>query len=737
MAVGLLAAAAACCCFVLAAVLFPGGGYDPFRRMLSALGRVKVGSVTYPASHFLFVAGMVISAAGVVAVSWLRRLSLLGSVLNAAGLLTIALVPEDVCEPGHNVGCWLAAAGGGLMLRYWVQSEASPRSARLWSAILLLPLLAIGLGLGLHGLRLVPFAPWVPTAQKGVILSFAAWVVWLSVRQESVACRRACVLVLVTGLAAVARAAAEPCGGDVSAPRTRETNFLIPGLRDYEFATNGDVKAGEKAGGSLRLTEEESFFPFVDRFGQYAHGHWPGKVGTDAELRRRAKDEERELAALPACAIQNCNRFGGWAGGPKLAATGMFRTQKVDGRWWLVDPDGRLFFSLGVDCVRFSSQTGVTGRERFFCELPERGDGLFADCWGQQRNPAVRGFYRSRFPFETFDFARANLIRKYGPGTWMQDASSVAVRRMRSWGLNTIGNWSSRELAANARIPYTDSFETRSRAIRGNDGFWRGFPDVFAPEFRANAESDARKVAARSGRDPWCLGWFVDNELSWGEDDADLARDVLASPDDQPAKVEFVRVLRERGLGTNDVPRAELVAFTRRIADRYFSVIRKAIKAVAPGRLYLGCRFAWVPPTVLLSAAEHCDVVTGNVYLEDPSAVRLPEGAVDRPLLSGEFHFGALDRGLLHAGLRPAGSQDDRARRFRRYVRAALNDPRFVGVHWFQWRDQPLAGRFDGECYQIGLVDVTDSPYPEMVAALRELAGELYCRGRLSAQECR
>ncbi len=146
--------------------------------------------------------------------------------------------------------------------------------------------------------------------------------------------------------------------------------------------------------------------------------------------------------------------------------------------------------------------------------------------------------------------------------------------------------------------------------------------------------------------------------------------------------------------------------------------------------------FAWVPPTVLLSAAEHCDVVTGNVYLEDPSAVRLPEGAVDRPLLSGEFHFGALDRGLLHAGLRPAGSQDGRARRFRRYVRAALNDPRFVGVHWFQWRDQPLAGRFDGECYQIGLVDVTDSPYPEMVAALRELAGELYCRGRLSAQEC-
>ena len=293
--------------------------------------------------------------------------------------------------------------------------------------------------------------------------------------------------------------------------------FPIPGLRDYE---GGDEHPERRV---RLLPAEKSFFPFVDRFGQYAHTSWPGKVGSDAELRQRAADEARDFAERPESAIPDADRFGGWAGGPQLEATGMFRTEKVGGRWYFVDPDGRLFFSLGVNCVQFSSWTGVTGREKFFCDLPARDDGLFANCWGRQKGPSVRGFYHDRFPYETFDFCRANLIRKYGPDDWLQKASALAVRRMRSWGLNTIGNWSSFGLVEQDRIPYTDAFSTRARPIGGNRGFWRKFPDVFAPEFQDNVEADARKTAARSGADPWCLGWFVDNELDWGKGEGELA----------------------------------------------------------------------------------------------------------------------------------------------------------------------------------------------------------------------
>ena len=57
---------------------------------------------------------------------------------------------------------------------------------------------------------------------------------------------------------------------------------------------------------------------------------------------------------------------------------------------------------------------------------------------------------------------------------------------------------------------------------------------------------------------------------------------------------------------------------------------------------------------------------------------------------------------------------------------SAFASTRIVGTHWFTWTDEPLTGRADGECYQVGLVDVVDRPYSEMVAAMRELAKEMY-----------
>lgn len=183
--VGSMTVALSGVCFVLAAFRFPGGGYNPFFRMLSALGRTEVDSVRYPLSHFLFVSGILVGAWGVLAISRRLDISRWGATLNAGGLLTIALVPENVSMPFHNAGCWLATIGGGLMLMRWFRQEPAGWGRLLWTALLLLPLLAICSGLILHGLHMVPFAPWVPTAQKGIILSFVLWLLFLSVRPQS------------------------------------------------------------------------------------------------------------------------------------------------------------------------------------------------------------------------------------------------------------------------------------------------------------------------------------------------------------------------------------------------------------------------------------------------------------------------------------------------------------------------------------------------------------------------
>ena len=502
------------------------------------------------------------------------------------------------------------------------------------------------------------------------------------------------------------------------------------------FAVESVVVRGEAAEVRPPDFTRPDFFPFVDALGQFAHGDWPGKAKSEEEMRAAGAEEEAWLGRHTGSPIPDADRFGGWAGGPQLEATGLFRVTKLNGRWTFVDPDGRLFYSQGVNGVRVSGQTGVTGRERFFAWLPKRDDARFKSCWCKLPRLSSRddSFYANFAKYDSFSFARANLIRKYGDD-WAAHMAETAHRRLKAWGLNTVGNWSDPQVMKLGLTPYTDEFETtRTRYVVGAKGVRRKFPDVFAPEFVPNLEREAKRVAARSGRDPWCLGWFVDNELDWGMAEGELVAAIAKAKPDQPARQELVRRLQARHGATATVESAtrdELLAFEREVATRYFSSVRAAIDKVAPGRLYLGCRFAGghrMPAYAVKAAADWCDVVSANLYAITPNA-SYPKDAKDRPVLVGEFHFGALDRGMLNTGLVPTPDQNVRAEAYKAYVRAALGDPRIVGAHWFLWRDQPLTGRADGECFGCGLVDVTDRPYPEMVAAARELAKEIYGGG--------
>ena len=124
-------------------------------------------------------------------------------------------------------------------------------------------------------------------------------------------------------------------------------------------------------------------------------------------------------------------------------------------------------------------------------------------------------------------------------------------------------------------------------------------------------------------------------------------------------------------------------------------------------------------------AAEFCDVVSFNRYRYTCLELQLPEG-VDRPIMIGEWHIGALDRGMLHTGLRSAYDQSERAALYEFYVNQALKNPFLVGTHWYQLNDQVTTGRKDGENYQIGFLNICDNPHPEMIGASRSIGSQLY-----------
>ena len=168
--------------FGAAMAVFPDGTYNPAMRMLSALGRSVIAGEKWPLCHHLFVLGMAASAFASASAFWVcrnlvsgarRKILYCGSVFNFVGLLTIAAVPENVSMFYHNAGCHLAAAGGCACL-FALNGKASGRG---WTYLLISVFSFFSLAIVLNALEVISFAPAVPSMQKLVILSFAAWII--------------------------------------------------------------------------------------------------------------------------------------------------------------------------------------------------------------------------------------------------------------------------------------------------------------------------------------------------------------------------------------------------------------------------------------------------------------------------------------------------------------------------------------------------------------------------------
>ena len=241
-------------------------------------------------------------------------------------------------------------------------------------------------------------------------------------------------------------------GGTFNVRKTAEFHIFIGGPDAPASFEVVKIEADEQP---LSTFKADSFLPFVDAFGQFSHAEWPGKVHSEEELQLAKSSEAAWLAS--ASAMPDRDSWGGWTAGPRLKATGHFRTEKVAGKWWLVDPDGRLFFSHGVDCVRHGAETGVQYRENYFAWLPEK-DSPFAAFYGKA-SWAPHGFYKDKSSFRIFDFARANLLRKYG-AEWPAVFADLAHRRIHAWGLNTVANWSDANVYLLRRTPYTACLNT-------------------------------------------------------------------------------------------------------------------------------------------------------------------------------------------------------------------------------------------------------------------------------------
>ena len=124
-------------------------------------------------------------------------------------------------------------------------------------------------------------------------------------------------------------------------------------------------------------------------------------------------------------------------------------------------------------------------------------------------------------------------------------------------------------------------------------------------------------------------------------------------------------------------------------------------------------------------------VISASAHSAMDGSIAAQAAVVGKPILISEWGFRAADSGLPNTWppLFPTlQTQDQRAGAYQEFVQGLLATPYVVGQHVFEHADEPVAGRFDGEDSNFGLVDLHDDPYPPMVEVSRWMHDCAYAR---------
>lgn len=362
----------------------------------------------------------------------------------------------------------------------------------------------------------------------------------------------------------------------------------------------------------------------------------------------------------------------------EFPATGFYRVAQTSERWWLAHPAGHRFYAIAINHVDSRGYTDRTTGTCPYCET---------------------------------------IARKYGDAQRWREA---AVGRLQEWGFNTIGAWSDGEGFGTA-MAYTPILNIGS-----------GVKDYFSTEL----EQQAARIAASAVRprrdDSNLLGWFLGNEMHWGRDwrsQHPLLEDYLELPEEAPGRV------------VAEAHRGDPGGFLLAVADRYFAVATRAVRAEDPNHLILGVRASTIatPPEVVQAAAPWLDVFSVNHYdlppgwqglynvfdtTESDDWLRRYHELSRLPLMITEFTYRAKESDVPNT-YPPIyylfETQAERAEAMRTYVQRCYDAPYIVGHHWFEYYDDPPGGRSDGEDSNFGLVSNDDEPYAAMVETMKKI----------------
>jgi len=398
------------------------------------------------------------------------------------------------------------------------------------------------------------------------------------------------------------------------------------------------------------------------------------------------------------------NKYGGWKT-DQLKSAGFFRTDKKDGRWWLVDPLGNPFIHKGVAVLN-----------------PGNSD--------NQKNV-----------FDT----------KYQTGKkWIAEETQF----LRQNGFNGAGAWSNVDLIRNSKNPlvYTvivspmgayKADHIKKYGGKYEEAGWQGYRYdlvmVFDRAFEAYVEREVSKIEKYKS-DKHLLGYFTDNELPWVDDALDRHLKFLSKNEEgYIAAKQWLDKRKRKDATLEDITDADRQDFTGFYFETYMKKVTAAIRKYDPNHLYLGCRFNQEldeldNPKIFEVAGRYMDVISINHYRKwEPEQKVMADWMQwsGKPFIITEWYNKGEDSGLPNktgAGWNVA-TQQERGYFYQNFVIELLKSKACVGWHWFRYQDndpENLKTDYSNRDSNKGIINSNFEPYRPLTEQMKQMNENVY-----------
>ena len=415
-------------------------------------------------------------------------------------------------------------------------------------------------------------------------------------------------------------------------------------------------------------------------------------------------------------AEQKFDEFGGLIDESRRGeVTGFFYSKKVNGRWWIFDPNG---YPCHIRAV-----SGVTIK---YLDSPNQEQAAI-NMYGTAENwaEATTRLLQDKFCLNTTT----------GGGPLFKDVVNPLISQRSSGGC----------VGAYGRHIGTNISNGGSTHFAGNNTM-----NVFDPGFIDFCDEKQKPLAANKDN-KYILGYTMDNELPM---DANMLSNYLTidHTDDRfhysyaTAWNWLINMTGKKNPDQSDITPELSQLFRGFVWDRYYKIATDAVRKYDPNHMILGTRFLHgvvKAPWVLRFAALYLDCMTINWYGRweiPPAELNDVVRNADIPLMITEFYTKAIDSGL--ANTRGAGwtvpTQQDRADFYQTYTLRLLECKNFIGWHWFQYIDNDphpeVVFKEDGKTWRDqssidankGIVDNYHKPYETLMNAMYEVNSNVY-----------